>query len=159
MDEPKTILIPTDFRVASLHTLRLALELIEESVVNVVLLHCRTLDDSITELLFYSPKRIVNELLTDDFRDALSLIRNRFEHKVGQLQIELFHGHVQSTFDTVLERWQIDAIYVPKSYALLLSNRAFDPGPYIVNCSVPYYHLPWEGEYSTQEDRLDHLFL
>ncbi len=159
MDEQITILIPTDFRVASLHTLRLALELIQEPVVNVVLLHCRTLDDSITDLLFYSPRRIVDDLLTNDFRDAISLISNRFEHKMGKLRIELFHGHAQSTFNVLLETLQIDAIYVPKSYSLHVAKRAFDPLPYIVKCTIPYYRLPWDWQYITEEDRLENLFL
>lgn len=158
MNEQRTILVPTDFRVVSLHTLRLALELIEEPTVHVVLLHCLTLDDSITELLFYSPNRTVDDLSTDDFQHAINIIRNRFEHKIGELQMKLFHGRVQSTFDTLLETWQIDAIFVPKSYALHLGKRAFDPWPYIVRCPVPCYQLPWDWQSITEEDRLENSF-
>lgn len=160
MNSQKTILVPTDFRVASLHTLRLALELIEEAPVNVVLLYCETLDDSITELLFYSPTRLIDDLSTTDFNDAVSILKNRFEHKLGDLQIRLFHGRVQSTFDTLLDTLKIDSIFVSESYQLQVSNRAFDPWPYIRECQIPYYEIGSNGQFiSPEADKLENLFL
>lgn len=160
MVSPKTILVPTDFRVASLHPLRLALELIEEPAVDVVLLYCQALDDSITELLFYSPARIVRDLSTNDFNDALSILRNRFEQTMGNLRIELFHGHAQATFDTLLDRLNVDAIFLSRSYQLHLSKRAFDPWPYIEQCPVPHYKIgPQTRVTSAEEDKLENLFL
>lgn len=155
-----TVLIPTDFRVASLNTLRCALEQIDEPRVNVVLLYCETLDDSITELLFYSPKRIIGDLLTTDFRDAISILINRFENKLGDFQIELFHGKVQSVFDTLLDTLKVDAIYVSTSYQLHLSGRAFDPASYIRRSQAPCYEVAWETQDAiTEEDSLENLFL
>ncbi len=160
MNRQKTILVPTDFCVASLNTLRLALEEIDAPTVNVVLLHCTTRDDSITELLFYSPSRIIRDLLTDDFEEALSMLTNRFENKIGQFRIELFHGHVQSVFDTLLETLKIDAIYFSKSYKQRLTNHAFDATPYIVNGAVPYHEIErFRQETTFEKDRLENLFL
>jgi hypothetical protein len=156
----KTILVPTDLRVASLHSLRLALELIDEPTVNIVLLYCQTLDDSITERLFYSPARIIRDLSTDDFDDALSILRNRFEHKIGNLRVELFHGFAQSAFDTLLETLGIDSIFFSQSYLLHLGKRAFDPWPYIQKCPVPHYKIgPKEHADLPQEDKLENIFL
>lgn len=156
----KTILIPTDFRVSSLNTLRLALERLEESSVDVVLLYCETLDASITELLFYSPERIIRDSVTNDFRDALSILMNRFENEIGALTVELFHGHVQSVFDTLLDTLRVDEIYVAKSYRLHLSKRAFDPMPYIERSSVPCYKVAWDQpRVMPEEDKLENLFL
>ncbi|GAB3639522.1 hypothetical protein [Spirosoma arcticum] len=160
MNSQTTILISTDFRVASLHTLRLALELIDEPRVDVVLLHCQTLDDSITEMLFYSPTQIIRDLATDDFNDAVSIIRNRFEPKIGNLRIKLFHGYAQSAFDTLLETLKIDSIFIPESYRLHLSNRAFDPWPYVQKCPIPHYQIGSKGHPATAEtDKLENLFL
>lgn len=160
MNRQITILVPTDFCVASLNTLRLALEQIAEPTVNVVLLHCEVRDDSITELLFYSPARIVDDLLTDDFREALSILTNRFENKIGQFRIELFHGHVQSVFDTLCDTLKIDAAYFSRSYKQHLSKRAFDATPYIVNGIIPYYEVDWLRQETTfEKDRLENLFL
>lgn len=160
MNKDKTILVPTDFCVPSLNTLRLALEQTTEPRVNVVLLHCQTLDDSITELLFYSPSRIIRDLLTDDFREALSILNNRFENRIGQLEIKLFHGHAQSVFDTLLDTLQIDAIYFSRSYEQRLTNRAFDATPYIVKGVIPYQELEWlHQETTADKDKLENLFM
>ncbi len=160
MGGQKTILVPIDFRVASLNTLRLALELIDEPTVHVVLLHCETLDDSITERLFYSPRQIISDSTTNDFDDAVSILRNRFEHIIGNLRIELFHGYLQNTFDAMLERLNVDLIFVPDSYRLQLTKRAFDPLPYIKKCKVPHYELGLGQQYTMPEaDRLENLFL
>lgn len=160
MSSQKTILIPTDFRVASLNTLRLALERLDESSVDVVLLHCETLDASITELLFYAPDRMIRDRMTTDFRDALSILMNRFENKIGTLSFELFHGYAQSVFDTLLDTLQVDAVYVAKSYRLHLSKRAFDPMPYIQKSHVPHYELATDRQpVVPEEDKLENLFL
>lgn len=160
MSNQKTILVPTDFRVASLNTLTLALELVDEPLVHVVLLHCETLDDSITELLYYSPERIIMDLSSTDFNDAVSIVKNRFEYKIGSLRTELFHGYRQSTFDTMLEKLKIDLIFMSGSYRLHLPKRAFDPWPYIQRCKVPYHelNLSWQNT-SPEVDKLENLFL
>lgn len=160
MNRQKTILIPTDFCVASLNPLRLALEQTPEPAVNVVLLHSRMLDDSITELLFYSPARIIHDLLTDDFREALSMLRNRFGNKFGLLRIELFHGYAQCTFDMLSDTLKIDAIYFSKSYKQQLTQRAFDATPYIIKGVIPYYDVDelWQ-ETTVEKYRLENLFL
>ncbi len=156
----KTILVPTDFRVASLNTLRWALEESNESTVDVVLLYCETLDDSITERLFYSPRRIIDGLLTADYKDAISILRNRFENKLGELRIELFHGKTQPAFDTLLNTLNIDAIYLSTLYRLHRPGRTFDPASYIKQGKVPYYEVAWfPQDVITTEDSLENLFL
>ena len=160
MSKPKTILIPTDFRVASLNTLRWALEQLEEPVVNVVLLHCERLTDSITERLFYSPERMIGDLLTTDFNDAISILTNHFAHKIGEIKIELFHGGVQNTFDTLLHTLGVDIIYVPRFYRLYVPKRAFDPLPYIQRTTISHQEIAWiPQDVPIHEDRLEHLFL
>jgi hypothetical protein len=155
-----TILIPTDFRVASLNTLRWALEQLDAPEVDVVLLHCETLDQSITELLFYSPRRLINDRRTTDFDDALSILLNHFAHKVGQVHLELFHGRSQSAFDALLQTLRIDAIYVAKLYSLYLTGRAFSSVPYIHRAAVPVIELGWiPPEVPAHTDSLEHLFL
>lgn len=156
----RTILIPIDFRVASLSALSLALEQTDEPTVRVVLLYCESLDNSITELLFYSPERTIDDLLTRDFRDALTILLNRFENTVDDLRIELFHGHAQRAFDALLDTLQIDAVYVAKSYRLHLAGRAFDPMPYIRKSNVPHYELTSDRPHLTAEqDKLENLFM
>ncbi len=125
----KTILIPIDFRVASLNTLKLALEPYSEDTIEVILLHAEYLNDSITELLFYTPKKIVSSYMTNEFKEALEIIRNRFEGKIKYINIELFHGYNTNAMRNFLEANHVDEIYIAKNYQLKQTKNAFDPTP------------------------------
>jgi hypothetical protein len=61
---PKRILIPIDFSVESLNTLKRALDGLGDTHVEVILMYAEYLSDSITELLFYSPDDKRKELVT-----------------------------------------------------------------------------------------------
>lgn len=161
MIERRKILIPTDFRVSSLHTLRLALEEIDAPKVDVVLLYGTTLDTSITEMLFYSPRRIIADLLTDDFREGISILFNRFESKIGDWQIELFHGYRQRAFDTLLNTLGVDTCYMGRSYPYHLTGDAFDLTPFLQKSVVPCREVDWAHEVDIPfaEDGLESLFL
>ncbi len=123
----KTILVPIDFRVASLNTLKLALEPYSEDPIEVILMYSEYLDDSITELLFYTPNKTVANHITPAFKEALEIIKNRFEGKIKHISIELFHGYNKNAIKTFLEANKVDEIYLAKNYQLRTSKRAFDP--------------------------------
>ncbi|KAB7727375.1 hypothetical protein F5984_22390 [Rudanella paleaurantiibacter] len=161
MSERRKILIPTDFRVSSLHTLRLALGSIDAPKVDVVLLYGTTLDTSITEMLFYSPRRIIADLLTDDFREGISILVNRFESKIGDWQIELFHGYRQRSFDALLATLGVDTCYMGRSYPFHLTGDAFDLTPFLQKTVVPCHEVDWahEVELPFAVDALESLFL
>ena len=160
MDTRNTILVPVDFRVASLNTLRLAMESVPETHMSVLLCYCECMTDSITELLFYSPNRRVNELMTEDFKEALAILRNRFEKKLGDVTIDLFHGRNQNAFNAFLSGRQVGQLYIPKSYKLHCKNGAFDPIPYITKSRVPFHEVDWMNAQSTVETaQLESVFI
>ncbi|MBP7642450.1 MAG: hypothetical protein KA767_03880, partial [Saprospiraceae bacterium] len=66
----KRILIPTDFNVESLNTMKRALERVDDGDVEVILFYSEYLSDSITEMLFYNPEKRLNELITPVFEEA-----------------------------------------------------------------------------------------
>ena len=66
----KNILVPIDFQVASLNTMKLALEDREDCEVRVILMYSEFLTDSISDLLFYSPHKIIDAKLTPEFKEA-----------------------------------------------------------------------------------------
>lgn len=154
-----TILVPVDFRVSSLNTLRLALESTAEPRVDVILCYCECTNDSITEMLFYSPARRINELMSADFKEALAILKNRFEKKLGKVTIELFHGCTQNAFNNFLFGRKVDKVYVPKSYKLHLQRGAFDPIAYIKKGQVSFTELDWIGEQAVEADQLESLFI
>ena len=86
------ILLPTDFTVESLLTLKKAMEELPDTDVEAVLLYAEHLSTSITELLFYSPAERRRQLVTSHFEEALTILINRFEKRLLRISIEFFHG-------------------------------------------------------------------
>lgn len=155
----KTILIPTDFNIESLNTLKLALNGLAYSPVNVVLMCAQELPDSISELLFYSREQTLKKLLTYEFEEALAIIRNRYEGVIGQLSIELFHGRTVSALQQFIVAHRIDTIYLPKKYVLKITKQGFNPIPLIKKARLPFQEIEW-GSYPfvVDESQLITLF-
>jgi hypothetical protein len=142
----KTILIPIDFSVASLNTLKLALERGTNKTYNVVLLYAVLPSDSITELLFYSKDEIINARITTDFIEALEVIKNRFEKKLNDVSILPFHGSNLNALENLLHANRVDEIFIPGSYKLQLAKRAFDPIPMLKEAAVPVSEIHWNQQ-------------
>lgn len=140
----KTILIPIDFNVECLNTLKLALRKNEERKCNVVLMCPYVSSSSITELMFNPPHKIIRSLRTREFDDALSIIKNRFERSIKRLRLDLFSGHNLSAFRLFIEGNKIEEIYIPKNYALKPKN-GFDPLPLIRKSGLPVYEMDWDS--------------
>lgn len=159
MLKTKTILIPIDFRVASLNYLKIALENLAEERVNVVLVYAEHQSDAIGELLFYSADRRIDSLSSPQFREALEVIRNRFESKLNHLAIQLFHGYTLAAFKNMLEGNGIDEIIVPKNYRFDLSGRAFSLIPMIRKTILPTTEIEWKINVNTTgQEQLHALF-
>lgn len=148
----QTILVPTDFRVASLNTLKLALESYGDTRVKVMLMYSEALDDSITELLFYDPDKIIKSLTSNEFKEALEVIKNRFEATLwGDINILLFHGNTSTAFYHFAKGNGIDRVFIPKSYQLAPSKKAFDPTALIRRSDIPFIEVGWKIDRSTTE--------
>lgn len=156
----KTILIPTDFSVTSLNALRLALEqLQDDQPINAVLMYAEWLEDSITELLFYSPKKRVESLKSEVFEEALMILQNRFENRIASIRIELFHGYNISAFRNFAQANQIDQVFALQDYTFKPAKRGFDPIPLIKKSKFPIQFLGWkEQEFYFEKNHLQLLF-
>ncbi len=139
----KTILIPTDFSVASLNTLRHALEQAKNNRHHIVLLYAEILTDSISDLLFYSRERIISPHITPAFIEALEIIKNRFEKKVSDIEIIPFHGRTMSAMQTFLKANKVDEIFIPPMFSLSTAKQAFDPLPFLKKAGVPVHEIKW----------------
>lgn len=156
----KVILIPIDFQVESLNTLKLALSQNTGNRVKVVLMYCEHLSDSIRDLLFYSPHKRIAALASADFYEALSIIQNCFSTTMVSSQIELFHGYNVAAFRNFAAGNCIDEIYIPENYRLIARERSFDPLPIIKKSKLPLNEMGWpqHAGLSTQ-DQLAFLFV
>jgi hypothetical protein len=141
---PKRILIPIDFNVESLNTLKRALDGLGDTEVEVVLMYSEYLSDSITEMLFYSPDEKRKEMVTPIFKEALTILKNRYERMLLSINIEFFHGYGTGAFKSFVEGQKIDIIFIPKNYTWKPLKNGFNPIPIIKKAKLPYHEMGWE---------------
>jgi hypothetical protein len=153
------ILIPIDFRIESLNTLKYALEERRNKKSTIILMYSEYISDSITELLFYDPAKKIKELASSDFNDAIAIINNTHESSLHTIKIELFNGLNKNAFLNFYEAHGIDIIYLPKDYRLKPLKNGFDPIPIIKKSKVAYREVTWSNDYSTSsKNELNQLF-
>ncbi|PBQ34142.1 hypothetical protein CNR22_20975 [Sphingobacteriaceae bacterium] len=132
----KTILIPTDFTVESLTILHQAVE--ENAIfdLSVILLHGHLLNDSITDLLFYSDDSVIKPQLTPEFSEAILIFKERYR-EIKSISIDVTHSIQQEPFNRLLKTKKVDEIYLELGYSLRLSKKAFDTLPLLKESGFP----------------------
>lgn len=159
----KTILIPTDFTVKSLNLAKIALQknLSSQGKVRLILVHGFWMSTSISDLLFYSKKSLLDKLETADFRTSCKLLLGKYENKIDQMSIDLFSGRNQSSFENYLEAHNIDEVYMSPSYKYKLKNScSFDLNPFIAKSKVKQVEVNWElsANHEDSQNELSALF-
>lgn len=157
---PKSILIPIDFRIESLNTLKSALNHHADQDVVVFLVYAVALTMSITDLLFYSRERMRSVCSTPAFDEALAILKNRHASVVKRIIVEPFHGVTQGSFTTFIEARRIDEAYVPRRYRLAtVEHGGFDILPFIRRSALSVHDVDWEiRSDAAGRDDLDALF-
>jgi hypothetical protein len=155
----KKLLIPTDFKIESLNTLKYSLEERKQEKSSVILMYAVYNSDSITELLFYKPAKILEGLVSSNFKDAINIIKNTYESSLHSFKIELFHGSNTNAFLNFYEAHGIDLVYLPKDYSLNPFKNGFDPIPLIKKSKIQYCEVAWTREHDIKDkDDLNQLF-
>lgn len=154
------LLIPIDFKIESLNTLKKALlNEKKDTSYEVVLIYSELMSDSITELLFSNPRQRIRELTYEDFRKALAILRNRFEGRLVNVTLELFQLNSIAGARNFVASKRIDHIYCPKKYSLDLGKRGFNPVPLLKKAGIPYSEIEWETQNQVNlDDQLANLF-
>ena len=155
----KRILIPVDFNVESLITLKKALDFLGDEQIHVVLLYAEHLPDSITELLFYSPGDRLNKLIPRAIHEALTILKNRYEKQLLSLSIELFHGNGLNAMKNFVSGNNIHQVFIPSDYTLKPLRGGFNPIAIIKRLEVPVLKMEWiKMNVCIDPHNLTHLF-
>jgi len=154
----KRILIPTDFQVESLNTLKLALSQNSDVKIRAMLMHGLYLDQSISDLLFYSEHNLRKKYMSDSFRESLDILNNSFERQLVACQILFFHGYNLTAFNRFLSAHQIDEIFLPKRYQFKLSDASFDTQHLIKKAGLPVTEVDWPDA-GAEGNQLSNLFI
>ncbi len=152
----KTILIPIDFEVESLNTAKLLLSEAKEPV-KILLVYSEYLSDSIPELMFYSPVKRIDAMMTHEFREALAILRNRFSEKLLGIEVMLFHGTNRSAFRNFIESNNVDEVHLPKTYSLRKKKNSIDISPYVAQTKVSVHEHDWMSHPSSGVQSQLHL--
>ncbi|MBL7950949.1 MAG: hypothetical protein JNM62_04460 [Flavobacteriales bacterium] len=156
----RTILIPTDLHVGSLNALKSCLADSTTGRFRIVLLHAMHAPSGISDLLFYSPRRALDTQMSAAFREALSILKNRFEQRIASMEILPFHGITQTAFEHFLSGLHVDEIHISLNYEMRLSDRAIDPLPFIQRSTIPVVeHGGRTTQASPDRHGVDHLQL
>lgn len=134
----KHVMIPTDFSVRSLNLVRYAVNHFEAEQVRVTLLHFMELPTSITDLLMLPREASHLSLITPEFREGVSLLRNSYGSQVESIRIDFLQGASKRMLKNYLSSHGIDAILFPENYALKMpSKRSIDPANMIRRSGWP----------------------
>lgn len=158
----KKIIVPTDFSVESLSVLRLALQdLKHDEQADVLLVHGMRAEDSITELLFFSKRKLIESLTNDAFNEACKILGNKFSERINSFRIDIFRGFTQRAFDTYVDAERVDIIYMAASTSEMrqVTNGSFDVRPFIRHSQVPVREVSLNEIPVLEKGMLAELFL
>jgi hypothetical protein len=144
----KTILFPTDFTIESLNVVKTVLNDVNPNIkCDIILVHGIRMTDSITDLLFFSKSRFIDELSNEAFDDACEIIRNKFDSRINSIRTEVFSGYNQNAFNNFVEGNKVDEAYMPTNYNLkLVYRKSFDILPFIKNSNVVVNEIAWQAQ-------------
>ena len=108
------ILIPTDFSEPSLLQLDTFIQNHEYEGFECVVMFSDFLDDSITDLLFYSQTKFLKEKMPKNFETKFEEIKLKYATKC-KINILPFHGFTTNDFKNFLEGNGISKCYIPKN--------------------------------------------
>lgn len=155
----KNILIPIDFRVESLNTLKLALDENQGHEITAVLMFGGLPGNSFTDLLFFSPRDVIRSMSHPEFDQALAVLKNRYENVLKSLSLRILQSNHLTALDGLLKSVATAEVYIPKTYTLAQSINSFDPVPLLRKCNLPVYEMDWKLTGNIQKtNQLDALF-
>ena len=148
----KTILIPTDFTVTSLNTLKAVLNTnSSDTTLDIILLHGMTSSDSIRDLLFFSKMKQIETLTNNEFEEAYEVLCNKFDSQINSFKIDLFSGYNQTAFNSYLKANKVDTIFIANRKQKLSHRKSFDLSPFIRKSNIEVITLNTNTETLQQE--------
>ncbi|MCW5906797.1 MAG: hypothetical protein KIS94_02975 [Chitinophagales bacterium] len=134
----KRILIPTDFSVSSLNVLKTVLgSNLHGEKYDIILLHGIRMNDSISDLLFFSKNNLLRSVSNPEFDHALMVLKNKYASSIQNIRSDVFTGYNQSAFNSYLEANRIDEAYVSENYCHAKAGKqSFDVSPYILKSNL-----------------------
>jgi hypothetical protein len=151
----KTILIPTDFTLESLYVLKQAIVDHQKERVNIILVHGVHNSDSITDLLFFSKDKFIQQLSNEEFDEAVRLFCTHYESTINSIRKDIFTGFTQAAFNNYLNANSVNEIYYSSNYSMKRSKKwSADISTYILKAKQSLKDIHWDLMQSTKSSTL-----
>ncbi|QEH42541.1 hypothetical protein [Chitinophaga sp. XS-30] len=137
----KNILVPTDLSIRSLSYLHSLAEQHNEEL-NITLMHALKLPDSILDFWVFSRSPKHYALVSNEFREACEVMKNKYSGVINTLQVEFFYGTTTPALRNFLKAHEIHEIALPEGLRYQCPcNDSYNPDRLIKKCKLPVKHL------------------
>ncbi|MGM9477537.1 hypothetical protein ACS5PU_13970 [Pedobacter sp. GSP4] len=124
----KTVLVPTDFKIASLNIIDALVLNQQNEKLNIIFVHAFKLSDSITDMLMLSRRSRDYENVSDEFYQKLNEAKAKYAQQINAIGIEYFYGSTVAAFKNFIEAFDVDCIAYLKGYDFTPINKfSIDP--------------------------------
>lgn len=139
----KHILIPTDFSIRSLRVVHHVVERFGAGEpLNIVMMHALHMPGSIMDLMMLSRRSSHYDLITDDYKEASEILKNKYGSAIRSLKTEFLIGRSNGVFRNFLLYHNIDAIVCPADFNFRkASPNSYDPAALIRKSNYPVHHV------------------
>lgn len=132
----RTILIPTDFTSTPLLLLKHA-ALTSHEKFEVVFMYSTFVSDSITDLLFYSPQKILHQVIPQEFAEGCAIMQNKYPGKIVNIRYEIFHGSSSDSFRIMAQLNKVESVFLATDMPYKLRKSEFNPVKLILRSGIP----------------------
>lgn len=153
----RTILIPTDFTGTPLLLLKHA-TLTSHEKLQVIFMYSTFVSDSITDLLFYSPQKVLQQALSKEFQEGCAIMQNKYPDKIVNIRYEVFHGNSSDSFRIMAEMNKVESVFIAADMPYKLKGNEFNPIRLILRSGIRVEEVSMQaGTHVLQNDLIAQL--
>ncbi|TRX47133.1 hypothetical protein FNH22_30405 [Fulvivirga sp. M361] len=132
------VLIPTDFTIESLNTVKYLLNSYPTTTTfDIILFFGFRLPDSTIELMYFSKSRLMDDVSNPEFEEACVYIKKDHVGQIHSLRLDIFTGINMAAFQNYLEANHIERVCVSVKHQLKLPHkRSFNTLPFIYKSGI-----------------------
>lgn len=153
------LVIPNDFSIRSLRLVKAILEKEKALKIQILMLSGIHLSDSIMELSYLSPSKIINQSGSEEFKSGCSLLKNTFNSNLVDLSMSAVFSNNGTYMQSFLTSRGIEKICLPNNSPLTFKDKKlYDPSRGLIKSGLPIERYDLEIDDLSFNDQLSDLF-
>ena len=136
------VIIPTDFSVKSLNFVVDFLKHNSSEAFDIVLVHGYDVPQTVSDLLFFSKSKLLKKLQSNEYKDALLVIKNRFESNLKSISFDFVTNDSKAYIINYVEAQQTRKIVGIDNYTMTFKDKnSFDINAILLKIGAPNYMI------------------